>query len=624
MKNKVFMPIICAVLPLYLLVGCSTVDDKGGYGLAQVPYQKGWQEASVPSEKEPLVELEFIPVHEDAEIVQKVIEEPTPMPLSQIVKEKQVLERNEAEGKPEPMAISQIMDEKRPPEELFSFSAKGADIRDVLLAISKESKVNIIIDPEVEGDVTVDLKDVTLEQVLNQLLPQYGLDYEKEATFVRVFKPELKMQTRFFTLNYIATKRIGTRTITASTGATNMTAGMGGMGGGGGGGFGGGIGGGIGGFGGGGGMGGASATGLSTLIDADTADMWSDIQDGLEAIIFGKPEYITKSERLPDNTQLQTRITSRGGRVDEKTDSGKRLLINKLSNTIMVTDYPENLNRVAKYLKTVESAAQRQVVIRAKIIEVTLSDEYRMGIDWEFIQDELRLGDLTFEFTGTRFKKPTGTFKFGTEASTGSADAVSTVTSASFSDVIDMLSKQGRVRVLSSPRIATLNNQKAIIKVARQDVFFTQFGVAGGLSGEGEPTILPATVDIGIILDVLPQIGSDGMLTMSIHPSISEKVEDVPNPAGGTFPIVDIRETDTTVRMADGQTAIIGGLMRDFVDEREKGIPGLKSIPLLGRFFSHTEIIKEKRELVIMLTPTILEYGTVEVLTDEERERLEL
>ena len=201
MKNKVFMPIICAVFPLYLLVGCSAVDDKGGYGLAQVPYQKGWQEASVPSEKAPLVELEFIPVHEDAEIVQKVLEEPAPMPLSQIVKEKQIPERSEAEGKPEPMAISQIMDEKRPPEEMFSFSAKGADIRDVLLAISKESKVNIIIDPEVEGDVTVDLKDVTLEQVLNQLLPQYGLDYEKEATFVRVFKPELKKQTRFFTLN---------------------------------------------------------------------------------------------------------------------------------------------------------------------------------------------------------------------------------------------------------------------------------------------------------------------------------------------------------------------------------------------------------------------------------------
>lgn len=655
MKNKTFLPIITVlgtVLLLGILAGCAVVDDRDGLRMAQTQSEE-------PASGE-LIGQETVSVQTsaEAEMVQKELEKPAPMALSQTVEEKQSLDTphaDEVEEKLEPMTISQMMGEKRTPVELFSFSAKGADIRDVLLAISKESKVNIIVDPEIKGEVTVDLKDVTLEQALNQLLPQYGLDYKKEDNFVKVFKPKVEMQTKVFTLNYLATKRIGSRTITASTGAITQTGGTGaGVGGGI---VGGGLAGGVGGTGVAGG-GGAPAASFSTLIDSDTADIWDDIQDGLEAIIFGKPEYVTKSERLPDNRQLQTRITSRGGLIVEKAggeeerrvteivseqgtereetiisravqmlekgDSGKRLLINKVSSTIMVTDYPVNLNKVADFLEALEGSAQRQVVIRAKIVEVTLSDEYQMGIDWEFVQNEIRLKEFTLPLKGSHFKKSRGSFKFGEEITTTTGTTATVSTSVAFSDVIDALSKQGKIRVLSSPRVATLNNQKAIIKVARQDVFFSQFGVAGGLTGGGAPSILPATVDIGIILDVLPQIGSDGTLTMSIHPSVSEKVGEVPNPAGGTFPIVDIRETDTTVKIADGQTAIIGGLMRESTDEQKKGVPGLKSIPLLGRLFSHNTITKKNAELVIMLTPTILVGRVVEELSREERDRLQL
>lgn len=649
MQNKIFLPaikVVGAVLLFGLLVGCEGMDVKDDASSGRVS-----------SEKLLPLEWEMAPVQEGAEMIQEELEKPAPITISQIVEEKKPVrvqhverphEQGEGKEKPEPMTISQIMDEKRAPVELFSFSAKGADIRDVLLVISKESEVNIVVAPEIEGVVTVDLKKVTLGQALNQLLPQYGLDYKREDNFVSVFKPRIELQTRFFTLNYPATKRIGSRTITASTGATNQSGGETGGTGGGIGGFGGGIGGG-GGWGGtgSGGGGGTPAAGYSTLIDSDTADIWGDIQDGLEAIIFGRPTREYKDEKLSDGTQLKMRITSRGGMITEevgggetktvkeegqgktewttthapyileKGDSGKRLLINKVSGTIMVTDYPGNLNKVAEFLEVLEGAAHRQVVIRAKIVEVTLSDEYQLGIDWEFIQNELRLEDLIFSLGA----KPRGLIKFGEEKSTVVGGTGNT---AAFSDVIGALSKQGNVRVLSSPRIATLNNQKAIIKVARQDVFFTQsFGFAGGFGGAAQ-SLQPATVDIGIVLDVLPQIGSDGTLTMSIHPSVSEKVDEVPNPAGGTFPIVDIRETNTTVRIADGQTAIIGGLMREFTDEQEKGIPGLKSIPLLGRLFSHTSVIKQNAELVIMLTPTILVGKTVDVLSNEERERLQL
>jgi type II secretory pathway component GspD/PulD (secretin) len=158
--------------------------------------------------------------------------------------------------------------------------------------------------------------------------------------------------------------------------------------------------------------------------------------------------------------------------------------------------------------------------------------------------------------------------------------------------------------VLSSPTISTLNNQKAIIRVGNQDVFF----ITGAIATQTTVTqiIQPMTIDIGIILDVTPQISEDGTIIMNIHPSITEKTGEKVTPDGKTtFPLLSVRETDTTVRVKDGQTIIIAGLMQEKKEETYIGVPGLQSIPLLGALFRYKTERKRNSELVIMITPTI-------------------
>jgi MSHA biogenesis protein MshL len=176
------------------------------------------------------------------------------------------------------------------------------------------------------------------------------------------------------------------------------------------------------------------------------------------------------------------------------------------------------------------------------------------------------------------------------------------------------ISEQGEVKVLSSPTISTLNNQKAIIRVGNQDVFF----VTGAIATQTTVTQVtqPVTIDIGIILDVTPQIAEDGTIIMNIHPSITEKTGERPTPDGKTnFPLLSVRETDTTVRVRDSQTIIIAGLMQEKNEDSYIGVPGLKSIPLLGGLFRYKSEAKRNSELVIMITPTIQVGKKVEDLT---------
>jgi type II secretory pathway component GspD/PulD (secretin) len=172
------------------------------------------------------------------------------------------------------------------------------------------------------------------------------------------------------------------------------------------------------------------------------------------------------------------------------------------------------------------------------------------------------------------------------------------------------------VKVLSNPTISTLNNQKAIIRVGDQDVFF----ITGAVATENTvtQTIQPMTIDIGIILDVTPQVAEDGTIIMNIHPSITEKTGEKVAPDGrSTFPLLSVRETDTTVRVRDKQTIIIAGLMQEKRDETLIGVPILKSIPLLGYLFRYKSETKRNTELVIMITPTLQLGKKVEDLTNK-------
>ncbi|MFB3886013.1 MAG: secretin and TonB N-terminal domain-containing protein [Thermodesulfobacteriota bacterium] len=497
-----------------------------------------------------------------------------------------------SQEKLEDLVISQKEEAKKVPEKLYSFFARDASIYDVLLAFSRESEFNIVMDPDLSGKVTIDLKRVTLKEALDAILSPIGWNYVIEGKFIKVLRPQ--METRLFKLNYIATKRTGRREVYASTGGGMQSGSLAGqqsvvsL--------------------------SSSRTGYSDLVSVDEMDLWMDLQKGLEAIIFGSVGETAKDTSSEKDKASWTRTDGKG----------KRLVINKSTGVILVNDYPLNLYKVASYIETVEGTSQRQVSIQAKIVEVILSDEYKEGINWSVIQSLPRSSNLAWGLTNK--EKTTGFPGLGTGfASTGDTGTATTIptpgtfkvgpyggvfaigaagTDVVLSDVMQAISTQGDVKVLSSPTISTLNNQKAIIRVGNQDVFFITGAIAAGETVT--QTVQPMTIDVGIILDVTPQIAEDGTILMNIHPSITEKTGEKTTPDGKTtFPLLSVRETDTTVKVRDGQTIIIAGLMQEKKEETHIGVPVLQTVPILGGLFRYRTETKRNSELVIMITPTL-------------------
>jgi MSHA type pilus biogenesis protein MshL len=450
------------------------------------------------------------------------------------------------------------------PRQLYSIAVTDADIRDVLLTLGKTTDLSFVLGQGVEGMVTVDLKQVTLEEMLNSMLSPVGLVYQREGNLIRVSRPQLT--TRVFTVNYIMSTRTGTAGLSATAGAS------------GGGGGGGGAGGGAAGAGGGGSGGGST----SSVGSTDNFDFWGELQ-----------------------RTLATFLSMQG-----------RLMISQTAGLVAVTDYPENINQAANYIELVQGAVQRQVVIEAKILEVSLNKTYSAGINWSLVPDTLNVPPAI---------RPRGTLPGRAIAALNAAPASSVFQIGlglqGITALIAALERQGEVSILSSPKVSTLNNQKAIIKVATDDVFFTQTTQREPLTGVVTQTVTPNTITEGIVLDVTPQIGED-TITMNIRPSISERLGSATSPTGDIVPILAVRATDTVVRVRDGQTVVIGGLMSQRSTKTRNGIPGLQRTPVVGRAFRNDDEGEVKVELVILLTPTLVVGRGDTDLTPRELELL--
>ncbi len=440
--------------------------------------------------------------------------------------------------------VSQI-EEKKVPERLLTFSMRDADIREVLLALAKTINYNIVLDPEVSGKATIEVKRVTIEETLDALLTPLGLQYKKENNFLRISK--LQKETRIFALNYISTKRTGTSSMTS----TIVIGAAGGAGGGG-------------------------------ISSSDSADLWGEVEAGLKSLISAEGKFI----------------------------------INKMAGAIMVTDFLPNLKNVAKYLEEVEGSVQRQVMIQAKIVEVTLNDEFKMGLNWSAIT---RLSSLKLSGTlsggmmiAQKLSPGVGVFQIG-------------ISDHEFSVLLDAMAQQGKVNILSTPKISVLNNQKSAIKVTTSEVYYEIKTDIDPLTRKETTSATSKTVDIGIVLEVVPQISTEGQIIMDIHPIITEKVGDSileTSTVKLSTPILAVREANSVVKVRDGQTMVMAGLIQEKKSEKETKVPVLGSIPLLGALFTRTEKAGQKSELVVFLTPTILTGKRIEDLSQEELKKL--
>ena len=282
--------------------------------------------------------------------------------------------------------------------------------------------------------------------------------------------------------------------------------------------------------------------------------------------------------------------------------------LDRTAALLQVTDRSSRLARVEQYLEAVMLRVTRQVQIEAKVIEVELRDEFSAGINWQAV-----FGGLTNNATATQTLAPATTGGFTLALNVGD-----------FSALLNAFASQGKVNVLSSPRITAMNNEPAVMRIGTQDVFFVTTTQIDSQSGQiVQSTVTPQSLTEGLILSVTPQISADGIIHMNINPSITERTGVATSRLGDQVPIISVRETDTLVRVRQGETIVIAGLMQDRASTDTAKIPLIGDVPVVGNLFKRTEKSRRKTDLVILLTPTVMGPGETTATTAREIQRLE-
>lgn len=496
------------------------------------------------------------------------------------------------------LTVSQVEVATGPVLTVQRLEVVNEDLRVVLRSLAQNFDLDYRIDPAVTGRVTARFQDVTLDEALQELVVPQGYAYQLEGGVLRVVPAVV--QTRIFSLDYLALTRMGIGTTIVQRRLGNTSTGTNQN---------------IGGqfnnqfFGGGG--------GADLITSISVNDLWQEMRIALEGLVFDAPAVGSAATTSPQTSGAIPLgsggipgLSGSGGlgsgqiggtsAAYSRTDSdGRRLILNPLSGTILVAAPPSRLAEVEAFLATVEGSIQRQVLIEARIVEVSLNRRAEFGIDWNVIS---QLGGIDLNIGG---------------GSSGAEFRLARSEDPSVNEVnlvLRALQQQGDVRVLSSPRVSVLNNQRAAINVSTDEVFFAVtrqpiLGPDGGTIGFSTE-VQPQQISVGISLDVYPQIGPDNSITMSVRPVITDvlEVRELILEDGTQFsaPVIDRRETDTVVRVRGGETIVIGGLIQNSQRSSDTGIPILSRIPLIGRLFTSFTRSDTRRELVIFLTPTII------------------
>lgn len=458
--------------------------------------------------------------------------------------------------------IKESPDEFRKATRRYTLVLAGAEVRELFLSLAKENDFNLVLSPEVTGTVTMDVKAATAPEIMDEACALLGCRVEVAGSTVRILPP--RQVTRIFHLDYLLTSRTGSGSLTASTstsgsgtssvsGATGTTSA-------------------------------GSSTGESqsenTVSTEEKLDFWTGIVEEVQSLLSG---------------------------------GEAKVVLNRATGTLVITDYPARLGEVERYLASLENRSRAGVMIETKIFEVALDDSTQYGINWSALPDLSSLS-LSGSLSGGATIRQT--------LQSGNTAFQVGVVGSKFDAFVDALATQGQINVLSTPKVSTLNNQRAIIRIGRQDVFFRATVTPASTTSAAFVTFSPDTITEGIILSVTPQVGRDGRIMLAIHPSITEKVGEAKAPDGNTAPIVDVREANTVVSVRDGETVFIGGLMQERTQEVIRSVPLLGDIPFLGALFRSTDQQKKKTELVILITPHRVRAETVGGIAGQELERV--
>lgn len=513
--------------------------------------------------------------------------------------------------------------------ETYSVSVRNIPVQDLLFALSRDAKLNIDVHPGINGIVTLNAIDQTLQQILARIAKQVDMRWEldgpnlivmPDSPFLRTYKVDyVNMSRDVSSAVSINTQIASTSSTAAGTTATTTS--------------------------------GNNST--TTVTSKARNHFWESIEQNIKDILHETDKILpegsseTVIERSDQQSTTGTGTQSATGKTGTATNSlasspspaslqqqgttvvkrttfreAASVITNPEAGIVVVRATSRQHEKVQEYIDQVTRNAGRQVIIEATIAEVTLSDNYQQGINWQSLRS-LRSGAKTAGFSVAQ--SPTGLDSTGAVpnpfAAAGSSFLLNYVAPGlGISSTLSLLETFGNVKVLSSPKISVLNNQTAMLKVVDNVVYFEvkSDSTTNQVGTNKSVTTTAKSISVGLVMNVTPQISETKRIILNVRPTISRVTgyktdpnPDIPAAIPNQVPEIQTREMESVLQLADGEIAVMGGLMEDKIDYKTDAVPGLSSLPGIGNFFRNRNDTNRKTELVIFLKPTIIRNPSV-------------
>lgn len=498
----------------------------------------------------------------------------SPKPLTQVPNsvQQELMSQNMAQAK------QGLLSEKR-----LEISATSVAAKDFFTAIVEGSTYSIAIHPDVSGSITLSLTDVTLTEAIDVIEDIYGYDIRVSGNVIQVYPAGIRTET--IALNYLFLKRFGTSSTSINSGGVSEND--------------------------------PNSNGNNNNGNNNSRNNSSNSNNNNQDNQSNSGINIYTENESDFWKELKETLTAFVG-----TEGGRSVIVSPQAGLVTVRGLPTEIAAVETFISDTETHLHRQVIIEAKIMEVTLNDDYQQGVHWNEVLGSIGSTDFTFSTSGNISGN-------SISSKVGGATSLS-FSGPDFNGVIDLLQTQGNVQVLSSPRITVTNNQKAVIKVGEDEYFVTDVSstTTTGTSTTTTPEVELTPFFSGIALDVTPQIDKDGSVILHVHPSVTLTEEQNKTIQLGSETLIlplaqsRVRESDTIIRAKSGEIVVIGGLIETYSVDQESKTPLLGDIPYVGNLFKSVSQTTQKRELVILLKPVVIGQDSWKTQLQDARELL--